>query len=146
LAWWASLSLTQARAGVAAAGASLQALTLEGTTYYLSPETASAPDLPPGATHALPGFDEYLLGYTDRSAALADIHKEAVAPGGNGVFMPTLLANGAVVGTWKRVFKRKEVVAQALPFTRLTAPTRAGFARAMAAYGTYLGLPVRVLD
>jgi hypothetical protein len=145
-AWWASLSLTQARAGVAAAGASLHALTLEGVTYYLSHETASAPELPPGTTHALPGFDEYLLGYKDRSAALSPTHKDAVAPGGNGVFRPTLLANGAVVGTWKRVLKRKEVVAQARSFARLTAQTRTGFARAMASYGAYLGLPVRVLD
>ena len=145
-AWWASLSLTEARVGVAAAGASLHALTLEGTTYYLARQTASAAELPPGATYALPGFDEYLLGYKDRSAALSPAHKDAIVPGGNGVFMPTLLANGAVIGTWKRVLKRKEVVAQALPFGRLTAQTRAGFARAIAAYGAYLGLPARVLD
>ena len=52
--------------------------------------------------HLLPGFDEYVLGYQDRSAVLAPEHSQAIVPGGNGVFRPTIVVDGAVVGTWRR--------------------------------------------
>ncbi|MDD0859222.1 hypothetical protein NHF46_18810 [Arthrobacter alpinus] len=49
----------------------------------------------------LPGFDEYLLGYTDRGAALAPHHAPLTVPGNNGCSRPPLcsadkwLARGA---------------------------------------------------
>lgn len=50
----------------------------------------------------LPGFDEYLLGYTDRSAALASAHASLIVPGGNGMFKATVVAGGRVAGTWRK--------------------------------------------
>ena len=145
-AWWASLTLTQARIGLAVARPALAELELDGTTYYLSQETLAAPSAGPIATYALPGFDEYLLGYQNRSAALAPEHAEAVVPGGNGVFMPTIVVSGAVAGTWKRTINRRDIVVEPLPFDPLNAQAATGFARAMKAYGDFLGLPIRPAD
>ena len=47
----------------------------------------------------LPGYDEYLLGYRERSACLAPEHFERVVPGGNGVFLPVVAVEGAAVAT-----------------------------------------------
>jgi hypothetical protein len=66
--------------------------------YWFDPKVKPAPS----ATFLLPGFDEYMLGYKDRSAALAVEHSDKIVPGGNGMFMPTVVKNGHVVGTWKR--------------------------------------------
>ena len=49
---------------------------------------------------ALPGFDEFLLGYTDRSLVLPPEHADKIVPGGNGVFKKTIVAGGQVIGTW----------------------------------------------
>ena len=49
---------------------------------------------------ALPGFDEFLLGYTDRSLVLPPEHADKIVPGGNGVFRKTIVAAGQVIGTW----------------------------------------------
>jgi hypothetical protein len=57
----------------------------------------------PGAELLLPGFDEFVLGYADRSAVLDPAHADRIVPGGNGVFRPTVVRDGRVVGTWKRV-------------------------------------------
>ncbi len=63
-----------------------------------------APPNPPPARRAfvrlLPAFDEYLLGWRDRSAILDPAHARAVAPGG-GIIRPTIVANGRIVGTWR---------------------------------------------
>ena len=50
----------------------------------------------------LPGFDEFVLGYQDRSLVLAPEHANKIVPGGNGVFKKTVVAGGEVIGTWAR--------------------------------------------
>ena len=40
-------------------------------------------------------------------------------PGGNGVFKPTIVAGGRVVGTWKRSAKAREIVVEPQPFSKL---------------------------
>jgi len=111
-AWWASLTLTEAREGLALALASLETLEVDGVSYFHAPglEPAKA------ATHLLPGFDEYMLGYQNRGAALDDEHAESIVPGANGMFMPTIVANGHVTGLWKRTVRAKRVDVALEPF------------------------------
>ncbi|MDN5668270.1 MAG: winged helix DNA-binding domain-containing protein, partial [Renibacterium salmoninarum] len=71
----------------------------------LVPTTAVNSAEPPGnlaAAHLLPGFDEYLLGYADRGLALGTDDAGRIVPGNNGVFLPTMLRSGRVVGTWRK--------------------------------------------
>ncbi len=80
-------------------------LEFAGTSYWLSPATAALlDDGVPGqrTVLALPGFDEFLLGYADRSVVLAPEHAEKIVPGGNGMFKKTIVAGGTVIGTWAR--------------------------------------------
>ncbi|ALE07065.1 hypothetical protein AL755_18975 [Arthrobacter sp. ERGS1:01] len=103
--WWAKLTLADIKIGLAQAGDQLESVQCEGATYYLAPETAELlKGTVPGARSVLllPGFDEYLLGYTDRSAALAPEHADLTVPGGNGVFRSTVVTGGKVAGTWRK--------------------------------------------
>ena len=102
-AWWTQLPLTEVRAAAGRVRDELVELSFEGAGYWLSPEAAALLDSGvPGArsVHLLPGFDEFVLGYTDRSAVLAPEHSDLIVPGGNGVFRKTVVAAGQVVGTW----------------------------------------------
>ncbi len=104
-AWWSQVPLTEARNALASVQDRLVELPFAGTSYWLSPETAALlDDGVPGsrALLALPGFDEFLLGYQDRSLVLAPEHAELVVPGKNGVFKRIIVAGGEVVGTWAR--------------------------------------------
>ncbi len=65
---------------------------------------------------ALPGFDEYLLGYQDRSLVLDPGHAELVVPGNNGVFKRIIVSGGAVVGTWARTGNGKNAGVLPEPF------------------------------
>ena len=112
LAWWASLTLAEARTGLALVRDRLESLELEGVTYLLAPGLTPAPD----GVHLLPGFDENLLGYHDRSAPLAAEHGERIVPGRNGVFKPTIVVNGEVVGTWSRSLSKAGLRVELLAF------------------------------
>ena len=51
---------------------------------------------------ALPGFDEFILGYQSRALVLDARFADRICPGGNGIFQPRVVLNGRAVGTWTR--------------------------------------------
>lgn len=130
LARWSGLPLGQVRAGIAASGDCLARLEVAGVEHWMDP---AVPDLlaehraDAEAVHLLPGFDEMVLGYADRTATVPPDVAERIVPGGNGVFRPTLVHRGVVVGTWTRT--RTGVDVQ--PFTALPAAAERGLGRAV---------------
>lgn len=105
LAWWARLTLADVRRGIAAAGDAVCEVTVGGIIHWMAADSPAPPALRADAL-ALPGFDEYLLGYSDRSAALPPENFEKIVPGGNGIFLPIIVAAGRVIGTWRRTSTR----------------------------------------
>jgi hypothetical protein len=137
-AWWSSLTLADARTGLAIARDRLDELDHDGTGYFLPRDARAAAS----ATLALPGFDEFLLGYQDRGAALAPEHAEVIVPGKNGLFLPTIVVDGEVVGTWRRTLSAKGVTVDAQPFAALSAAQRRGFDVAIARYAAFVARPL----
>jgi len=83
---------------------------------------------------ALPGFDEYLLGYSDRSRQLAPEHASRIVPGANGIFLPTIVAAGRVIGTWRRTVTNGIVGVVPEPFEDLTPTQSRSFGAASKRY------------
>ena len=145
---WTGLTSADCKRGIAAAGESLVSVDVEGTPMVeFSNEadrraTASEPD--PDAVIAVSGFDEYLLGFKDRSLMLAAEHKQAIIPGSNGIFMWTIVRGGRVIGTWKRSPKTAKTVVDVLPLITLRAKDRKAVEAAFLPYQRFLGRPVEV--
>src|SRR5262249_58122018 len=91
-----------------------------------------------GEVLVLPGFDEYLLGYKDRSLMLADEHKPAIVPGSNGMFQPTVVRDGRVVGTWKRSLANTRVQVVVQPLVPLGKADRARIEQAFEGYARFV--------
>jgi hypothetical protein len=149
LAWWSGLTLTEARRGLEIALPSLATLEIGAEPFHLSPAVLDADDGGDGADGdaalLLPGFDEYLLGYTDRSAAIRPEHEELVLPGKNGMFLATMVWEGEVVGAWRRSpGPRDTVKLEWRTFAPLPRPALAAFERAAETYGDYLGRTPRI--
>lgn len=139
---WTGLTTADARAGLEGAASALEEVSVDGTRAWQSRE---APDGErPREAHLLPGFDEYVLGYKDRSAILDDAHFDAIVPGGNGVFRATILVDGRVAGTWSATATKKKVTIHLEPFTKLKKADVALVERAAADYGRFLGLPASI--
>ncbi|PYI67312.1 hypothetical protein CVV68_11305 [Arthrobacter livingstonensis] len=145
--WWSKLPLKDIRTGMEHVMDQLESIECHGDTYWLAPETAGLlAGAAPGARSVvlLPGFDEYLLGYTDRSAALAPHHAPLTVPGGNGMFKATVVAGGRVAGTWRKAQgsaeKQREVAGVVLPdlFGELTPNQTKVLERSAKAYAKFL--------
>lgn len=135
---WASLKLSDARAGLEAIKDRLVQAKVSRTDYWMSPELAA--QVPPEPTvYALPGFDEYLLGYKERGASLDPDHYRFWCPGKNGMFNPTIVSDGRVVGMWKRTFQKDSVLIEAEPIRPLSDAERAGFDADARRYATFVG-------
>ena len=148
LARWAGIPLGEARRGRAICGAALATIDLAGGTYHLDPETldreTAAVPRPGTPALLLPGFDEYVIGYGDRSAVLAPEHADRIVPGGNGLFRPTIVVDGQVVGTWRRTARSAEILVVPELFGAPDAQLLASLSDAAKAYGSFLGREVRL--
>jgi Winged helix DNA-binding domain len=63
-----------------------------------APDAAASPE--PGGLRLLPAYDEWLLGWKDRSFTLDPVHARGPLPGG-GIVRPIVLVDGRVAGTWR---------------------------------------------
>jgi hypothetical protein len=97
-AWWTGMLLSEARGVCAELGLEASGSLSGRTLYALDP---ARPHRPLGApVRLLAAFDEYLLGYRDRSACLrADVDRYVTK---NGVFLATIVIDGDVAGVWRR--------------------------------------------
>jgi hypothetical protein len=140
-AWWAGLTVTDAKAGLEAAKPGLTSDKIDGKEFWMSQDGAETSAQDECGVYLLPGFDEYLLGYKDRSAVLAPEHASKVVPGGNGVFFPIIVVDGQVVGTWKRALKKNSVDIS-LSFFKHIDGQEDRVSEAAAHYSDYIGLPL----
>lgn len=138
--WWSGLTTADARAGLEMAKPRLAQEVIGGQTYWLPASMPAAKDASPTA-YLLPAYDEYTVAYKDRSAVLNPLYAK-LANSGNGIFSPTIVVDGQVVGTWKRALKKGAIVITPSPFTNLSKAATRAFAAAANRYGEFLGASV----
>ncbi len=133
---WTNLVAADARAGVALARDRLARIEVDGVEHLMDPGTPELLDEcrdQAGGLLLLPGFDELILGYQDRRAVLPAEFAARIVPGANGVFRPTVVHRGQVVGTWKPVGRGAKRTVAAIPFTSFPEEVEAALPRAYAA-------------
>lgn len=138
-AWWSGLTDADAREGIESAGPAIIHEVIEGCEHWIA-RSAQTRKTSPSTAYLLPAFDEYLVGYKDRSAVLNDRFARRANAGG-GILNPTIVIRGNVVGTWKRTFKRGAVIVTPEWFTRPERAQERVLARAVQRYGEFLELP-----
>jgi hypothetical protein len=139
--WWSGLTAADASSGLEMVKSKLIHEAVDGQTYWFSTATPPAKDLS-STVYLLPNFDEYIVGYTDRSAVFDGSHTQKLDPRGNILFNYTIVIDGRVVGTWKRTLKKDAVIITPSFFTPLNKAVTHDFTAAANRYGTFLGLPV----
>ncbi len=140
---WAGLTVADAKAGLGAIQAKLRVEKLDGQEYLSSTDAPEHRSMSPeSSVHLLPGFDEYLLGYKDRSAVLAAEHTAKIVPGGNGIFLATVVVDGLVVGTWKRTLKKNALDITLHNFSPSPDILEAAVIEAASAYSAFHSLPL----
>jgi hypothetical protein len=126
-AYWSGLGAAEARAGWAASD--------DAAVGEDAAREAAGP-----IVRLLPAFDEYLLGWRDRSVAVPAAHARRVHPGG-GLIHPVLLVEGRALGTWRRVGRGGRLELRVEPFEELPPVLRPALEEVAAEVGRFLGLP-----
>ncbi len=142
--WWSGLAAAEARDALEAVKPQLAQETVDGQAYW-SDASARSARKPSGRAWLLPGFDEYLLAYTDRSASLDSPKYHRPIPLG-GMLPQTIVFDGHAVGTWKRTLKKTSVVISPQPFQPLGAAERRALTEAAGRYARFLGLSAELGD
>jgi hypothetical protein len=152
---WTGLTAADVKKGLAVAGAALEVrgdhiadprlldVALHAPDDWAADDWA-ADDWAADDWVALPGFDEYMLGYKDRTLMVDAAHMQAIIPGGNGVFQATIVRAGRVVGTWKRTLGKKAVTVDVSELVALKPAERAKAEAALEPYAAFVGLPLLV--
>jgi hypothetical protein len=141
LAYWATLTLTDVRAGLAAVTDHLERFEHDGRTFwYAPPAPEDAPPVPRG--HLLLTLDEYHNGYQDSRSTL-DV--DGVVPPGRGGNVGMALVDGQMVGDLRRTVGARTVTFEVGAFRELAADELDALGEAGRRCGRFLELDAEVV-
>lgn len=142
-AWWSGLSMADAQRGLDGVSSRLVATEYGTDLYWMSPKAVKAVQASPRYS-LLPAFDEYLLGYADRSASLEAKHVVLTRHAGGGTFKPTIAMDGRIVGTWNRIVRKASAAVTLDLFTTPKRAVQRTLKSTVERYAEFLGCPVEI--
>lgn len=135
-AWWAGLTLAEAGSGLDSAQAELASEPHDGVTFWSAAVRRVAARAPGGSAVLLPPFDELLVAYTDRTAAVDPKHVKEL----HALLSPTVARGGRIIGTWGRKEKKGRVLIACRFFARPTAEVSEAVEAAARRYGEFVSM------
>ena len=139
--WWSGLSATDAKLALAFLSSDFRQEMLGLQTYWWDDAHISK------AIHShvilLPAFDEYLISYKDRTAAVQLEHQKK-AFSNNGIFWPTVIVNGRAIGIWKRTVKKDKVLIETDYFHPHNTTLKTLLKKSADSFGHFLGLKANI--
>jgi len=132
LAWWATLTLTQARRAIELA--ELEPVELAGETHYVT-EPLTTVDIP--AAMLLPCFDEF-------TSYVRDPEDYTLVDGEVGMILRTtglLFVDGALSGSWTRTVTPHQVTVEVTPTRPVTRSVRTAIEAEAAQFGAFVNRP-----
>jgi hypothetical protein len=142
LAVWASLTLTEARRGLAMLGGEVDSFEVEGRTYWMVGGTPPPPENAPRAL-LLQGYDEYIMGYNETKDVFGAGGRSWMAPG-RPPMTHALMIDGQIVGHWRRHQSPSVVTVDLQLYRTLDAWEREAVEAEVVRYGAFVGLPASV--
>ena len=137
--WWSGLPASDARRALDMVKSEFSSAVVDAKTYWFAEVNVKQKE----SVFLLPAFDEFIISYRDRSAAITEEnHKRAVSS--NGIFHPVAVVNGQVAGVWKRSFKKDKVLVDLKPFAGFTKSSQKLLEAALVQYGEFLGRSVQL--
>lgn len=120
--WWSGLTITEAKKALEMNKHWLVREEVGGHTYWLAGDFKGF-DVDESTVHLLPNFDEYIVSYKDRGDVFTHGYYDKVI-NTFGIFKPTVMVNGQMVGRWKRVAKSKKTTAEVELFVKISKQVR----------------------
>lgn len=136
--WWSGLAATDVKKGLEIVKRDLIKEVIDGQTYWLPSSTPTIKRVSKAA-FLLPGFDEYLIAYKDRSAAI-DQDDDNRSGRENFVFNSIIVWDGKIIGSWNRKIEKTSVAITLSPLAPFSKTQTRAIAEAARRYGEFLGM------
>jgi hypothetical protein len=137
LSYWATLTLSDVRRGLAQVRDQLASFDHDGRTFWHAPGDSPATDRLSPAGHLLQILDEIYRGYQDSRMVL---DSDGIVPSGRETAIGMALVDAQMVARMKRTVGRR-VVFEITPYDGTLSPShRTSVEQAAARYGEFLGL------
>jgi hypothetical protein len=140
--WWSGMSTKDASHALEMIKLNLQSETIEGQPYWFTQAQTYSPD-DKTVVHCLPAFDEFIISYQDRQAALP-FENFSKAVSNNGIFRPIVVINGQVTGIWKRTIKKDKIVVETKLFQLPDKSAMHLIENAARLYGNFIGMETEI--
>jgi winged helix DNA-binding protein len=137
--WWSSLTVGDARRGIAANEAALEKLTVEGTDYWWAGDTADGPDDRSPTVHLLQGYDEYIVGHR---APRDPINIERLASPSmltRPPYLHALILDGQGTGFWRREPTKDGFAVEMKLLRDLSTREKSALEKAVERYARFVG-------
>ena len=143
--WWSGLTMAEARKGIELVKSHFVNEVFDDQTYWFANSVSPIKEKSPTA-HLLPNYDEYFIGFKDRSA-IGKVAQLANVEANNPAFLAhIIIIDGQIVGGWKRTLKKDAVLVELNLITKLTKAESEAVKAAIEQYGKFLGLPAKLAN
>lgn len=140
-AWWSGLTIADVKRGIQVAGKVLTREEIKGREHWCVER--NLPRARPSA-HLLPNYDEYFIGYKDRSAIGRRVQSVSHVTGGSALIAHVVAVNGELVGGWKCTRAGGKTLVTLTFSVRLGAVERQRVEAQLSRLAKHLGTPVAV--
>lgn len=138
--WYSGLTITDCKAGLEMVMSEFEHEEVEGKEFWFSETKLKKPKS--NKCYLLPNYDEYGIGYRDRSEIFESDYEKQIAARDSSTFMHLIIMDSKLVGTWRRTLAKKEVKIETKRFRPFNALEEGAFKKAADDYGRFLGLKV----
>ncbi|HVZ12713.1 MAG TPA: winged helix DNA-binding domain-containing protein [Patescibacteria group bacterium] len=140
--WWSGLTTRDAQTALDSIKSKLEILTLDSKTYY-STRDLPTPKTQPLTPLLLSVYDEYFIGYTDRS--LIYEKNDSFPAIGNALLTCLVFLDGRVVGKWKRVIKPKHVEIKIDLTANINKAQKEAIEQEAEKFANFIDLPAKII-
>lgn len=138
---WSGLTMADAKRGIAQVASLLEQVVIEDQTYWFA-GTVVPTDTTKPIAHVLPNYDEYFIGFKDRSAIMESVKTAALDAQSAVLAGHIITVDGQVVGGWSRTLTKQGLVVACTLVTSLTQAQTHALAIAAQRYAAFLGRPL----
>jgi hypothetical protein len=138
--WWSGLLSADVKSAMQSVKPEFSSEVIDGKEYWFKPP--SHPAVSPSILF-LPAYDEFMVGYKDRSASLETKYVRATITV-NGIFKPVIVVNGKVIGNWKRLVQKGKLHIETSFFKTAYRVRKYDMKHALEPYAHYQGSEVKL--
>jgi len=142
-AWWSGLTIADAKQGMDMVKSKFIQEEFNNQNYWFADVSVKKVKAP--AVYLLPNYDEYFIGFKDRSA-IGDVAKKENIKGDDPAFLAhVIICDGQIIGGWRRELKKDEVQIEITLIKKQLKAEKEAIHQAAKKFGAFLNLPIKII-